>query len=222
MSQAQKKPEIGPTGSGEATKANPPFWQRFDKPPLQLYALEELSGTLFESITNNNWEQASVKLTSLRNVWEESKPQIGDKKGLKEADEAIQKVSDAVNNQATFDSYEMLNQFLAAVSDIAKSYKLSPLSDILLLGNSARNVGYYVATKDWPTATKKITELDGTWLQVKPSMEQFGILSEVTKAHGTIKSLKDAIAGENQGSAASQLKLLNESLGNIREFYKNK
>jgi hypothetical protein len=222
MFQVQKKPEIGPTGSGEAAKTNPPFFERFDKPPSQLSALEELSGTLFESIINNDWEQAGIQMTSLRNVWEESKPQVGDKKGLKEADEAIQKVSDAVNKQAPFDSYEMLNQFLAAVSDIAKSYKLSPLSDILLIGNAARNVGYYVATKDWTTATKKITELEGTWLQVKPSMEQFGILSEVTKAHGTIKSLKDAIAGENQGSAENQLKLLNESLGNIREFYKNK
>lgn len=219
--QAQKKPEIGPTGSGEEAKANPPFWQRFDKPPLQLYDLEELSGTLFESICHNNWNAAVEQMTALRKAWEEAKPQVGDKKGVKAADEALQKVSTAVSNNNTLDSYETLNQFLAAISDVGKSYKLSSLSDILLIGNSARNVGYYVTTKDWTKALTKVNELDGTWAQVKPSMEQFGILSEVTKTHGTIKTLKDSVTSENQGAAENQLKLLNESLGNIREFYKN-
>jgi hypothetical protein len=220
--QAQKKPELGPTGSGEEAKANPPFWERFDKPPSQLYDLEELSGTLFESISHRNWDGALEQTTALRKTWEESKSQIGDKKGVKEADEALQKVSAAISNNNTLDSYETLNQFLAAVSDIGKSYKLSALSDILLIGNSVRNVGYYVAEKDWTKANTKVNELEGTWLQVKPSMEQLGILSEVTKAHGTIKSLKDSVTSENQGAAENQLKLLNESLGNIRDFYKNK
>lgn len=220
--QVQSKPEIGPTGSGEEAKPNPPFWERFNSPPQQLYDLETLSGTLFESLQKKNWDQAAVQIASLRQTWEEVKPQIGDKKGRKEAEEALQKVNDAVINKQSFDSYETLNQFLAAVSDIGKSYKLSPLSDILLVGNAARDVSYYVKDKDWLKASAKINELEGTWQQVKPSMEQFGILSEITTAHGTIKSLQDAIKSENQGAAESQLKILNESLGNIREFYKNK
>jgi hypothetical protein len=220
--QPQLKPEIGPTGSGEEAKSNPPFFQQFDQPPAKLYDLETLSGTLFESLRNKNWEQAANQLQSLRQTWEESKLQVGDKKGLKEANEAIQKLADAVEKQKLPGAYEALNQFLVGVSDIAKSYKLSPLTDILLVGNAARNVSYYVHDKDWSKAAAKVKELEGTWEQAKPSMEQIGILSEITKAHGTIKSLRDAVTSENQGASEGQLKILNESLGAIREFYKNK
>ncbi|MDU2066264.1 MAG: hypothetical protein E6713_15725 [Sporomusaceae bacterium] len=222
LGQAPKKPEIGPTGSGETTKTNPPFWQRFEKPPQIFYDLEPTGGILFEKIKQKNWSAAALDAANLRHSWENTKLAIGAKKGVGEADEALEKLNQAITAQNSLTAYEALNEFFSALSDAAKSYKFSPLADLLQIGNAARSVNYYVADKDWSKAAAKAQELEQTWEQNKPSLEMMGILGKVTQTHSTIKGLRDAVGGENQGQAESLLKNLNESLANIRDFYKNK
>ena len=88
-----KKPEIGPTGKPVETKPNPPFTQRFMSPPKELYDLEATAGVIFEGINKKNWIQAENGLTTLQTVWSQAKILTGDKKGVKEADEALEKAS---------------------------------------------------------------------------------------------------------------------------------
>ena len=111
---------------------------------------------------------------------------------------------------------------MANIGDIGKSYKLSPLSDIIAVGNTVRNVSFYVQDNTWPKAKSKVKEMEGTWGQGKPSMEKVGILGEVTKTHSAVKQLKDAVDGENKGSAEEQIANINESMGTIREYYRSK
>jgi hypothetical protein len=108
---------------------------------------------------------------------------------------------------------------MGSISDIGKSFKLSPIADIVAVGNAARNVSFYSDDKNWGKAASKVKELQGTWQQVKPSMEQVGILGELTKTHADIKQLTDAVNAENKASVIENLAKLNESMGQIRQFY---
>lgn len=213
------KPEVGPTGKPVETKPNPPLLERFWSAPGQLYELEAIAGSTFEGINKEKWSQALAGLANLQDAWQQTKPLIGEKKGVKEADEAIEKLSKAINEKKTTEAYESLNKFMGSIGDIGKSYKLSPIADIISVGNSARNVSFYVEGKNWSKAASKVKELEGTWGQVKPSMEQFGILGEMTKTHSTVKQLKDAVNAENKGAVEEHLANLNESMGRIRLFY---
>jgi len=217
-----KKPEIGPAGKPTESVPNPPLTQRFWSPPGELYDLEATAGVIFEGINKENWMQAQEGLKNLQLLWQQSKPLIGEKKGVKEADEALEKLTMSVSEKKITNSYENLNKFMGSIGDIAKSYKLSPLSDIIAVGNATRNVSFYVEDKNWSKAASKIKELEGTWEQVKPSMEQIGILSEVTITHSNVKQMKDAVNAENKGAFDEILAKINDSMGRIREFFRGR
>ena len=214
-----KKPDVGPTGEPTEAKPNPPFLQRFLSPPAQLYDIEAIAGSLFEGVNKERWEQAQAGLANLQNVWAETKPLLGAMKGVEAADSAMNKLSASVAAREITASYENLTAFMAAVSDIGKSFKLSPLSDIVAVGNTARNVAFYTEDKNWLKTASKVKELEGTWKQVRPSMEQIGIFGELTHAHSLVKELKDAVNAENKSSVEEKLADLNESMSRIRQFY---
>lgn len=213
------KPEVGSTGTPVESKPNPPLLHRFWSPPGELYDLEAIAGVLFEGINKEKWEQAREGLTNLESAWAKAKPLIGDMKGVKEGDQALQGLEESIASKDMKSSYEKLIAFMAAISDIGKSFKLSPLSDIIAVGNTARNVAFYTEDTNWLKAAVKVKELQGSWQQSKPTMEQIGILGELTKAHSTVKQLKDAVNAENKSAAEEQLANLNESMGRIRMFY---
>jgi hypothetical protein len=216
------KPDVGPAGKPVEAKPNPPFIERFYASPTELYDLESTAGVVFEGINKEDWSQAQAGLNNLQILWQQAKGAVGDKKGVKEADEAISKLTAAIDGQKVTDSYENLIKFMGSVSDIGKSYKLSPIADIIAVSNSIRNVSFYVADKDWKKAAAKVKELQSTWEQVKPSMEQIGILGEITKVHSTVTQIKDAVDAENKGSFMEQQANINESMGRVRDFFRGK
>ncbi|MDD4601712.1 hypothetical protein SDC9_05858 [bioreactor metagenome] len=217
-----QKPEVGPTGKPVESKANPPFLERFYTPPGELYDLEATSGVIFEGINKEKWDQAETGFNNLQTIWINSKPLIGEKKGVKEADKALQELNIAIAGKKTTNSYESLNKFMGSIGDIAKSYKLSPLAGLIGVGNAIRNVNFYVEDKNWSKAASKVKELEGVWGNVKPTMEQVGILAEVTRTHSLVKQMKDAVAAENKGAIEEHTANLNESLGYIRNFFRGK
>ena len=217
-----KKPEIGPAGTPVQTKANPPFTERFTAPPGELYDLEATAGVIFEGIVKNNWQQAEAGLSTLQKLWPQTISLIGDKKGVSEGNEVLEKLAVAIRGKKNLDSYEALNKFMASMSDVGKSYKLSPLADIISVGNSIRTVSFYVESNDWPTAIAKMKELDSTWGQAKPNLESVGIFSKITVTHSTVKQMKDAVDAQNKGAVEEDIANLNESMGYIREYYRGK
>lgn len=216
------KPEIGPAGKPVESKSNPPVMERFQSPPAAMYDLEALAGAIFDGINKENWQPAGENAVQLQATWEQVKATVGEKKGVKESDEALSKLLSSIQEKRITESYENLNKFMGSVSDIAKSYKLSPASDIIAVGNSLRNVSFYVEEKNWPKAASKVKELEGTWQHSKPAFEQVGILGETTKIHSKVTQLKDAVNAENKGAAQEHIALLNESMGAIRQFYRGK
>lgn len=216
------KPEIGPAGKPVESKPNPPFVERFFSAPIELYDLEATAGVVFEGINKEDWSQAQAGLANLHTLWQQTKAAVGDKKGVKEADEAIGKLTTSINSEKTSESHENLLKFMGSIGDISKSYKLSPLADIIAVSNGIRNVSFYVETKDWEKAFAKVKELQGTWEKGKPSLEQVGILSEITKTHSIVQQMKDAVNAENKGAFQEHLANINESMGRIREFFRGK
>ena len=217
-----KKPDIGPAGKPTELNPNPPILERFRSAPPELYDLEAIAGNIFEGVNTENWPQAETGLYNLETAWRQAKEQAGAMKGVKEADEAIGRLAPAIAGKRITASYETLNQFMACVSDIGKSYKLSPIADIISVGNGIRNVSFFAEDKNWPKASTKAKELDDTWNQVKPSLEQFGILGEVTRTHSTVRKLRDAVIAENKGAVDEHVASLNDSMGKIRDYYRGK
>jgi hypothetical protein len=217
-----KKPEIGPAGTPVEAKPNPPLMQRFESPPGGLYDLEATAGVIFQGINKKDWLQTERGFSTLQTLWPQVKNLTGDKQGIKDADEAFTKLETDIIKRNSTDSYESLIKFMASISDVGKSYKLSPLSDIVVIGNTIRNVSFYVQDKAWDKAKAKVKELEGAWGQAKPSMEKVGILGEITKTHSAVKQLKDAVEAENKGAAEEQITNINESMGTIREYYHGK
>ena len=215
-----KKPEIGPAGAPVETKENPPFTQRFISPPGELYDLEATAGVIFEGIVKNNWQQATTGLSTLDKLWHQAKILIGDKKGVTAGNQALEQLTTAIERKKSLDSYESLTKFMASMSDIGKSYKLSPLSDIIGVGNSIRAVSFYVENNDWPKSAAKMKELDSTWGQAKPNLESVGVLNKITTTHSIIKQMKDAIDAENKNVVEEHVANINENMGYIREYYR--
>lgn len=214
-----KKPDIGPAGKPVESKPNAPLTERFSSPPASLYDLEAIAGTIFEGINKENWGQAEAGFNNIQTVWTSTKSQIGEKKGVKEADKALQDLSTSISGKKVTASYENLNKFMGSIGDIAKSNKLSPLSDLISVGNGVRNVSFYVEDKNWSKAASKVKELEDTWGRAKPSLEQIGILADVTRTHSLVKQMKDAVNAENKGAVDEHVANINESLGYIRNFY---
>ncbi|MDT8901106.1 hypothetical protein [Anaeroselena agilis] len=217
-----KKPDIGPAGKPEDVKPNPPVMERFVSAPALLYDLEAIAGTVFEGINKENWQEAESGLYNLQAAWQQTKAAVGDKKGVKDADEAIGKLVTSIMDKKITASYENLNKFMGSVSEVGKSYKLSPVADLIAVGNAVRSVSFYVADKNWSKAASKVKGLEDTWNKAKPTMEKLGVLGPVTITHSHVKQLKDAVNAESQGSAEEQVTSLNTSLGKIREYYRGK
>jgi len=217
-----QKPEIGPAGAPVETKANPPFTQRFVPPPGELYDLEATAGVIFEGILKNNWQQAQAGLRTLEQLWPQTKALLGDKKGVKAGNEALEKLTAAIYGEKSIESYESLNKFMASLSDVGKSYKLSPISDIIAVGNSIRTVSFYVESNEWDKAKVNMKQLENTWGQAKPSIEVIGILGRITTTHSVVKQMKDAVDAENKGSITEHVATINEQMGYIREYYRGK
>lgn len=216
------KPEVGPAGKPTETKSNPPLTERFKSPPVQLYDLEAIAGTVFEGINTGNWQQAETGAANLQAAWRQAKEFVGEMKGVKEGDEALGSLFAGIKENKADDAFESLIKFMGSVVDVGKSYKLSPVSDIITIGNSIRNVGFYVEGKDWLKAGAKAQELDDTWKNIKPSLEQVGILGEITKTHSYVRQLRDAVGSENKNAAKEKLADLNKSVGQIREYYRGR
>lgn len=219
---AEKKPEIGPTGSGPLTLPNPPFLQRFQSPPATLYDLDALAGQIYEAFAKNNSQQEMQLITDLANVWTATEPQLGDKKGVPEAKEALKKLQESVSNSSFETKVDNLNQFMGKVSEIGQSYKLSPVADLIATSNNVRILAYYVDQKDWLKAGAKAQQLENSWEQIKPGLEKFGVLSEITASHGIIKGLRDSVAAEDKDGSEGKIKQLNDHLGKIRDYYRSK
>lgn len=222
MSEPLKKPEVGPAGAPVESLANPPFLERFYSPPAQLYDLEATAGVIFGGLTKANWQDAEAGFETFRSIWPQAKELTGDKKGVKNADEALTKLAAAIKEKEVTATYDNLNKFMGSIGEIAQSYKLSPLSDLIAVDNSIRNVSFYVEANDWSKAAIKVNELDSTWGQAKPSMEKIGILGELTQTHSLIKQLKDAVAAQNKGAITDQLANINDSMARIRNYYRGK
>ena len=216
------KPDIGPAGKPVESKPNPPVVERFQAAPVEMYDLEALAGAVFEGASKENWPHAQGNFEQLRSTWEQIKVAVGDKKGVKEADEALEKLTAAISAKQSKESFENLIKFMASASDVGKSYKLSPIADIVSIGNSIRNVSFYVEEKEWTKSASKMKELEGTWKHSKPALEQVGILSETTKIHSRVNQLKDAVIAESQGASQEHIASLNESMSIIRQYYRGK
>lgn len=216
------KPDIGPAGKPVESKPNPPVIERFQNPPVEIYDMEALAGAIFEGIMRTNLSETQGNLSELDRKWQETKAAIGEKKGVKEANDALLQLNTAIAAKDATGAYENLIKFMGSLSDVGKSYKLSPAADIIGVGNSIRNVSFYVEQKDWKKASAKIKELQNVWQQTKPSVEQFGILGEATRTHSLISQLKDSIDAENQASAKEHIAALNESVGYIRQYFRGK
>ncbi len=222
LAEPAKKPEIGPAGKPTESKPNPPVMERFASAPTQLYDLEAIAGTVFEGVNKENWQQAEAGVYNLQAVWQQAKEAAGDKKGIKDGDEAIGKLAVSVMDKKITASYENLNKFMGSVGDVGKSYKLSPVADLVAVGNALRSVSFYIADKNWSKASSKVKGLEDTWNNAKPPLEQIGILGAVTTTHAYVKQLKDAVNAESEGAAEEHIANLNESLGKIREYYRGK
>jgi hypothetical protein len=222
MAEPVKKPEIGPAGSPVESLPNPPVLERFKAPPAQLYDLEATAGVIFQGINKSDWPQAEAGLNTFKTIWPEAKTLTGDKKGTKTADEALSKLSAAISQKDVTAAYDNLNKFTGSIGEIGKSYKFSPLSDLIAVDNGIRNVSFYVTENDWSKAAIKVNELDSTWGQAKPSLEKVGILGQLTKTHSLIKQLKDAVAAQNKGAIEDQLANINDSMARIRDYYRGK
>lgn len=222
LGSADKKPEIGPTGLGSLTLPNPPFLQRFQSPPATLYDLDALAGQLYEASNQNNSQQEMQLVTEMTNLWTETEPQVGEKKGVSEAKTALKKLQESVPAASLGTKVDNLNQFMGKISEIGQSYKLSPLADLISTSNNVRILAYYVGEKDWSKASAKVQQLEGNWEQIKPGLEKFGVLSEITATHGTIKSLRDSVSAEDKDGSEGKIKQLNDHLGKIRDYYRSK
>lgn len=216
------KPDIGPAGKPVEAKPNPPVAERFQSPPAEIYDLEALAGAVFEGVNKQDWLQAINNFNQMQATWQQVKASVGEKKGVKESDEAIQKLAPSLSANNVTESYESLNKLMASISDIGKSYKLSPVSEIIAIGNSIRNVSFHIQDKNWTKATAKIKELEGTWQHSKPALEEAGVLGEATKIHSRVNQLKNAVTAENKGASEEHIASLNESMSIMRQFYRGK
>lgn len=222
MLHPSKKPDIGPAGTAMEEKSNPPLTERFSSPPGELYDLETTAGLIFEGIINNDWLQATTSLTALQTLWLQSKLLIGDKKGVLPTDAALEKLTTAIAEKNPLKSFELLNNFMSGITDIGKSYKLSPLAGIIGIDNGIRRVCFYVGINDWHKAASKMKELDSIWGQTKPSIESIGILGKLTTTHSIIKQMKDAVDAENKDAVTTSIANLNENMAYIRDYYRGK
>jgi len=85
-----------------------------------------------------------------------------------------------------------------------------------------RSVDFFVEDDNWAKAGIKAKELEDTWGQAKPALEQFGILGVVTKTHTAVEQLRSAVTAENKGAASEQLTKLNDYMAVIETYYRGK
>jgi hypothetical protein len=211
--------DSGPTGKLTKTKSSKPIIELLSPAPAKLYYLEAIAGSTFEGINKENWPHAEEGLANLSAAWQEAKQSINDEKGVKSVDESLDKLSSSITEKQITASYENLNKLMANIGDIAKLYKLSPLSDIIAVDNAVRSTSFYIEEKNWLKASVKVKALETTWNQIKPGLEKFGIIGEITKAHSYVNQIKDAVNGENKDNADDKINDINASLGTIREYY---
>ncbi len=215
-----KKPNVGPIGQIKEEKIHKNIFEQLKSPPPELFDLEQIAGVIFAGINTEEWSQAQSYLPLLHERWNKVKTTIVDKESISKNDKALAALNSAINNKQISESHKSLEQFMGGLNDIAKEYKLSPLPDIIAIGGKLRNVSFFVAEKDWQKASLKVKELEDSWEQMKPGLEQVGIMGEITKIHSSIKQLKDAINAENKAGADEHLNKTNESISRVINFYR--
>lgn len=210
----------GPTGEISDIKPRSIYHEH---PPREFYDLEKSSGMIFQFIQTEKWPDAEAEFQQLKTTWLTLSKSLVDNNTLTASPESkISALSNSIQERKVTQSLENINQFMGSISDISKTYKISPVTDIIMLGNSLRNISAYASIKDWSNLEKKTKELENMWHDAKPGVEQVGIISESTKIHASINRLKDAIDSENIAQVTEEIHKINESLAKIRIFYYGK
>lgn len=214
-----KTPINGPLGKSTENKPSLSWLQHLSSPPTGIYDLEQIAGLLFSAINSENWEEAQNYFNFLNEAWQKTKPNILDKKSVDETSQIISLLNLSVQQKRLNLSHNNLNKFMHKINEMARSYYLSPSADIIGINIVLRNVAFALAERDWKQSALKAKELENTWQQMKPSIEQLGIIGEITTTHALIKQLKDAVSAENEIVAKGHLSKINQSMGRIRNFY---
>lgn len=198
-----------------------PFLERFSSAPHEFYDIDESAAALFSAMTAQDWKSAAQALAALQNAWGKVRPSATEKAAA-EGGASLDKLAGAVAAQKTSEACRSLNKFMGNASKIGENYQLSPIADMITIGIAVREAGFYAGDENWGKAAAKSKELENVWNQSKSSMEQMGVLGELTKAHFLINQMKDAIDAENKDSFLEHLEEVNETLGGIRKFYYGK
>jgi hypothetical protein len=204
------------------TKQDLTYIEKVRRPPLIFFDLESQIEDLFKPLNKMDFARAQEEYQKIRATWEIGKAEAGSIKGVDEADEAIKLLGSAIMAGKATESMSALNKFTNSLQDILTNYKLSPLSDIVNLATISRNISWELTDQDFKKALVRAEELKKTWEQSKVNLEQAGILSEVTKAHDAIGKIKGSVTAENKMASDAQIKKFDESMGKIRDFYKQK
>lgn len=198
------------------------YLQKIKRPPLAFFDLAGQMEDLFKPLNKMDFDKAQEEYQKVQVTWEKAKDEAGNIKGIKETDEAFKALGAAITAGKTSESMASMNKFANSLNELLTNYKLSPLSDIVNLATISRNVSWELEDKDFKKSLVRAEELEKTWEQSKVNLEQAGILSEVTKAHDAVSKIKGSVTAENKMSTEGQIKKFNESLGKIRDFYKQK
>lgn len=198
------------------------YMEKVKRPPLIFFDLAGQIEDLFKPLNKMDFIQAQAEYQKVLTTWEKAKVEAGNIKGVQETDEAIKTLGSAIMAGKSSESLGALNKFTNSLQELLTNYKLSPLSDIVNLATISRNISWELTDQDFKKALVRAEELKKTWEQSKVNLEQAGILGEVTKAHDAVGKIKGSVTAENKMAGDAQIKKFNESLGKIREFYKQK
>jgi hypothetical protein len=216
--QAKPDPLAQPEGSDQELS----YLEKVKRPPLVFFDLEGQIETLFKPLNKMDFSAAQEEYQKTKTLWEKSKTEAGNIKGVKETDAAFNGLGSAIAAQKGPESLASLNKFTNSLNQLLMNYKLSPLSDIVTLATISRNISWQLEDQDFKKSQVRAEELKKTWESSKVNLEQPGIFGEITKAHDSVGKIKGAVTAENKMAADDQIKKFNESMTKIRNFYREK
>jgi hypothetical protein len=145
-----------------------------DRPPDSLRRLGQSAMELFDAAWASDWTWAADRLQGLHGAESDLPADLPTPDLVPQLHSRVATASNAANNRQRVETMDAANAITQLVAELSAEYPCTVPYQVKLLGYYARQIEVGIASERMPTIARASTDLEATWNQVQPVIEQFG------------------------------------------------
>ena len=161
-----------------------------DQRPLALSEVDDAARYLFESARETQWDEAQAQLRTLQDAFEDLPSGLGPADVFASARSRVHELPDSVARHDRVAVMEGANAITGLVIGLSERYQSNVPAQIPRLAYLGRQIELGIASHNPTMIARATDEIQQTWNEVRPELEQRKHLADVRRMTDIVASLE--------------------------------